>query len=233
MATVGFIESTLLKLVARAVAVRSVETVGAFRIVSFAGADLEGRAWTPGDMVQLSLGGWTTRAYTPFAFDARRGTTDVLAYLHGRGIGSTWLENVAPGERCTFVGPRRAVDLAKLRPTIIFGDETSIGTAAALATGATTIFEVTSLEARAAVERLNLTASLVQRTDHDEHLQEVEHQLLAAVHAAPDSRVLLTGKASSIQRLYKALRRAGMPSRQATNLAYWSSGRKGFSGVQR
>jgi NADPH-dependent ferric siderophore reductase len=240
----GFLESTLLKLIARDVEVRAVEPIGErFRIVTFAGADLAGRAWTPGDMVQVALGGWSSRTYTLFAFDARSGTADVLAYVHGNGIGSAWMASVEPGERCSIVGPRAAVDLEALqRPALVFGDETSIGTVAALAAtagsarGVKSLFEVTSLEAaRAALDRLEMRdgVRLVRREDGDAHLAEVERQLLEAFRAAPASRVLLTGKAGSIQRLYKALRRAGMASRQATNAAYWAPGRKGFSGVQR
>ena len=49
---VGFLESALLKLLARSVEVTAVEAIGErFRIVRFAGADLERRAWAPGDIV--------------------------------------------------------------------------------------------------------------------------------------------------------------------------------------
>lgn len=244
MKSVGFVESALLKLIARAVEVLAVEAIGArFRLVTFAGADLVDRAWSPGDMVQLSLGGWASRAYTPCAFDPRRGTTEILAYVHGNGVGSAWMETLARGDRGVFVGPRAAVKLGALdRPAIVFGDETSFGTVAALRAtaastrGVTTFVEVTSLDdARAALDRLGLRAGVVPfaREDGDRHLDQLEAALLAAFSAEPASSVLLTGKAASIQRLYKALRRSGMASRQATNVAYWAPGRKGFSGIQR
>lgn len=245
MKPAGFLESAMLKLIARSVEVQAVETIGSYCRVTFAGADLVGRAWTPGDMIQISFGGWASRSYTPFAFDAHRGTTELLAYVHGHsdGIGSAWMSTLALGERCSFVGPRGAVNLPALRrPAIMFGDETSISTAAALratAPGSSDVMlflEVTSLDAaRAALDRLGLRERVlvVRRADEDLHLDQLEREMLAAFHAAPTSHVLLTGKAASIQRLYKALRRAGMGSRQAKTIAYWAPGRKGFSGVQR
>ena len=39
---------------------------------------------------------------------------------------------------------------------------------------------------------------------------------------------ILTGKASTIQRLYKGLRATGVPGRQLTNVAYWAAGKKGL-----
>lgn len=48
----------------------------------------------------------------------------------------------------------------------------------------------------------------------------------------PETHAVLTGKASSIQRIYKALRRAGVRGKRV-NIAYWAPGRKGFSGIQR
>lgn len=80
---------------------------------------------------------------------------------------------------------------------------------------------------------MSCPATLVTREAGDRHLEDLEPRLLELFASAPATRGILTGKAASIQRLYKALRRAGVPGKQLTNLAYWAPGRKGFSGVQR
>jgi NADPH-dependent ferric siderophore reductase len=93
------------------------------------------------------------------------------------------------------------------------------------------VFEVNSMEdARLVVERFGMqdAAKLVLREDGDRHLAVVERMVLDTYRAAEAAHGVLTGKASSIQRLYKALRASGVPGRQLTNVAYWASGKKGL-----
>ncbi|WP_147449952.1 siderophore-interacting protein [Corallococcus carmarthensis] len=232
------------RLVSRRASVREVEPVGdAFRLVTLVGEDLEDRRWTPGDMIQLGFAGLAGRAYTPLSFDPRTGTTTFLGYVHGHGIASDWLALATAGEPLFFVGPRSALDLnAITRPMVFFGDETSFGTAAALRAtpecmqGVAFLFEVESVEAsRIVLERIGVTdgVTLTPREPEERHLEHIENGLTSALRSAPQTRCVLTGKASSIQRLYKAVRREGVSAKQVTNVAYWSPGRKGFSGVQR
>lgn len=125
---------------------------------------------------------------------------------------------------------------------LFFGDETSFGTAAALRAtpegmrGASFFFEVDSeKDSRLALERIGVTdeVTLIPREPQDHHLERLESDLTSALRATPRTRCVFTGKATSVQRLYKALRRADISTKQVTNIAYWSPGRKGFSGVQR
>jgi NADPH-dependent ferric siderophore reductase len=243
---VAEIETAVLKLTLRQVDVKGVEVVGdRFRLITVAGASLVGRRWTPGEMIQVAFPGWQSRAYTPFAFDPAHGTAQFLGYIHGngKGIASAWLESAYVGQERFIFGPRRAINLTELqRPALLFGDETSISTAAALmatprrASDAHAVFEVTSIEqSRAALERLGLDtcSTLIQREENDAHFKRLEAVVLAAFQSNSATRGILTGDAASIRRVYKALRRDGVPSKQLTNLAYWAPGRKGFSGVQR
>jgi ferric-chelate reductase (NADPH) len=240
----GIVESALHRLVSRRVEVQDVTSISEhFRLVTLAGDDLLNRSWTPGDMFQVGFAGFEGRAYTPLAFDARTGTLSFLGYIHGNGVGSAWLAGTRLGEQRFIFGPRSALNLNTVRrPAIFFGDETSFSTAAALrATAAglrdvTFIFEVTAAEsARVVLARIGLgeAVTLLERDDAGTHLDDVERRLLRAVGAAPEAHVVLTGQAASVQRLNKALRRAGVMRRQLTNLAYWAPGRKGFSGAQR
>lgn len=240
----GVVQTAFNRLIAREAEVRKVESVGEdFRLVTLAGEDLENRSWTPGDMFQIAFAGWESRSYTPCAYDPRRGTVDFLGYVHGHGIGSAWLASAQVGERRFLFGPRSAVDLSSLRrPAVFFGDETSFSTAAAMKATPSALrdvaflFEVTSIEgSRVALDRLGLTdaVTLVSREDGDRHLDSIEDQVLGAFGARRETQGVLTGKASSIQRLYKSLRRDGASAKRVTNVAYWAPGKKGFSGVQR
>lgn len=227
-------ESTLLRVFGRVAEVRAVEAVGdAFRFVTLGGPDLVDRRWRSGDMIQLSLGAWESRAYTPHRYDPGRGELQFVGFVHGNGIGSTWLSTAAVGVSCQLVGPRQALDLERVRgPAIFVGDETSFSTAAAIPDrrDVACIFEVTDADAsRTVLERLGIrNGILILREPNERHLEAVEQLVMAAERPS----VILTGKATTIAHLYKSLRRAGR-SKTATNVAYWSPGRKGFSGVQR
>ena len=235
------VESAVLRLFGRRGEVRNVETVGEqFRLVTIGGDDLVDREWAVGDMIQVSLGSWQNRAYTPLSYDSANGSLEFVAHVHGNGIGSAWLESLRVGDPCLFVGPRAAVKLDALpRPALLFGDETSFSTAAALRATAhgdrhvSFVFEVTSPEScLPIIDRLGLSeAKLFRRESEDRHLDAVEAHVLTAFGAT--TRGVLTGKASSIARVYKALRRVGISGKQVTNVAYWAPGKKGFSGVQR
>ncbi|MFD4196860.1 siderophore-interacting protein [Amycolatopsis thermoflava] len=227
--------------------VRHIEEVGArFRLVSFTAAGFRDAPWTPGDVVQIIvsgaalLGTWEIRSYTPLAFDPSTGTADILWYLHGRGPGSGWGGSADVGTPCRILGPRRALSLRKpRRPLVFFGDETSFSTAVALRETSAGhrevrfVFEVDSVEeARTVVERFGIgdSAELVPREEDDRHLDEVEHEVLNAYRSTAAANGVLTGKASTIQRLYRALRASGVPGRQVTNVPYWAPGKKGLKG---
>ena len=104
-----------------------------FRLLTLEGQALRKAAWTPGQKVQLMLGGWVQRTYTPLSWDAATGRTQLLAYAHGDGPGAEWTRTLAQGDTCAIFGPRGSLDLTSLeRPALLFGDETSFGLAHAL-----------------------------------------------------------------------------------------------------
>ena len=231
----GFVESKVLGLFSRRAKIHAVEALDpAFRLITLRGEALAGARWTPGDKVQLALGGWTSRTYTPIAWEGSE--TRLVAYVHGDAPGALWARDVAAGDECLLFGPRSSVDLARLRrPGVVFGDETSFGLAASLqatADGtrdAAFVFEVTSPAAsRAVLDRLGISATVVAREPGDAHLAAVEETLVRAFASRQATHGVLTGKATSIQRLYKALRSAGVPAAQVRNRAYWAPGKRGL-----
>lgn len=178
--------------------------------------------------------GLSARTYTPMSWDAGNGRTRLLAFAHGDGPGSRWADGLREGDTCQFFGPRHSLDLTRFEaPIVLFGDETSFGLAAALrdnlqAGGALHMFETTDVaESRQVLEAISLgEARLIARSPDDAHLAAVEAEMLRL--AANGARFVLTGKASSIQRVSRALKAAGIASSRIKAKAYWAPGKTGL-----
>lgn len=236
--TPGGLGAAFFKLVAKSAAVREVRALGgdAFRLITLEGGELRGVRWAPGSKVQIHVGGWAQRTYTPLSWDSAHGSLQLLAYLHGAGPGTQRMRALAPGEACTVFGPRGSIDLGALeRPAVIFGDETSIGLAHALrytqggASAASIVLEVTSrAEVEPVLEALDLAgATLFERAPGDAHLEAVAAAVAERVGKGARS-IALSGKAQSIQAVNKAVRAAGLSSRQIRTKAYWAPGKAGL-----
>ena len=233
----GLIESAVLKLFTRGAHVLDIEEVGAaFRLVTLGGEGLREANWTPGDKVQLLLGGWVQRAYTPIDWDAQAGRTRLLIYLHADGPGTRWARALHKGDACAVFGPRKSIDLTRLpAPAILFGDETSFGLAATLVGGARLtntqlFFEVSSLaQAQPALTRFGLgNAHLGMRGEDDAHLGALGEKMLAALQTEPTANVVLSGKASSIQYLRKLYKQSGIGAGRLRAKVYWATGKTGL-----
>jgi ferric-chelate reductase (NADPH) len=216
--------------------VATVETLSLhFRLVDLEGEALRNVNWTPGQKVQVAMGsGMSARTYTPMSWDADSGRTRMLTFAHGDGPGSRWSSALREGDTCQFFGPRRSLDLSGLEaPVVVFGDETSFGLAVALrdsphAGGAMHVFEASDVaESRQVAQAIGLgQATLIERIADDAHLAAVEAEVLRL--AASGAHFVLTGKASSIQRVSCALKAAGVVSSRVKTKAYWAPGKVGL-----
>ena len=230
----GPVMRTLLRWLMRPARVAAVETLSPhFRLVHLEGEALRNVAWTVGQKVQVSMGsGLSARTYTPMSWDAGSGRTRLLTFAHGDGPGSRWACGLREGDTCQFLGPRRSLDLSGLEsPVVLFGDETSFGLAAALraqADRAIHVFEVSDVvESRPVLEAVGLgAATLIERIADDAHLAAAEAEMLRLV--ASGAHFVLTGKASSIQRVSRALKAVGVVSSRLKTKAYWAKGKTGL-----
>ena len=226
----------LLRWLMRSARVAAVTTLSPrFRLIELEGDALKDVAWAAGQKIQVAMGaGLSARTYTPMSWDAGIGRTRLLAFAHGDGPGSRWAGGLRRGDICQFFGPRRSLDLTGLEaPIVLFGDETSFGLAAALrdnlqAGGALHMFETTDVaESRQVLEAFSLgEARLIARSADDVHLAAVEAEMLRL--AANGATFILTGKASSIQRISRALKAAGVASSRIKAKAYWAPGKTGL-----
>ncbi|WP_225707316.1 siderophore-interacting protein [Bradyrhizobium cenepequi] len=216
--------------------VAAVETLSPhFRLAELEGQALRNVAWTAGQKVQVAVGsGLSARTYTPMLWDAGSGRTRMLTFAHGDGPGSRWARDLTEGDTCQFFGPRRSLDLSGLEsPVLLFGDESSFGLAAALrecrqGDGAIHVFEASDVaESRSVLEAIGLRqAMLIERGADDAHLAAAEAEMLRL--AARGAHFVLTGKASSIQRVSRTLKAAGVVSSRVKTKAYWAQGKTGL-----
>ncbi|MEN2976846.1 siderophore-interacting protein (plasmid) [Tistrella bauzanensis] len=232
----GRVTRTLIRWLMRPARIAAVETLAPrFRLVDLEGDALKGVVWAAGQKIQVAMGsGLSARTYTPMSWDAVRGRTRILAFSHGDGPGSRWADGLRDGDSCHILGPRRSLDLSGLgAPVVLFGDETSFGLSAAVgdspwAGGARHLFEVSDVAAsRQVLDATGLGhAMVVGRAVDDTHLAVIEAEILRL--AARGAHVVLTGGASSIQRLSRALKAVGVTSSRITAKAYWAPGKVGL-----
>lgn len=207
-----------------------------FRWMELEGDALRGVSWSAGDKVQVYLPSVGMRTYTPLAWDAARGATQLLVYLHGNSPGAEWGRNARVGDGCQFMGPRGSLALASLQgPVVLFGDETSFAVAHALrnlragAEGVEQVFEVSSRdESESVLRELHLSdGAMVERAPGEGHLPAVAEQLGAALKRRPGAHLVMTGRAQAIQALRARLRADGVDAPRKVK-AYWAVGKRGL-----
>lgn len=207
-----------------------------FERIDFVGDALRGARFCTGDKLQLAFEDGP-RTYTPFSFDGARGALSTLVYLHGDGPSARWATRVTEGDRAFAFGPRSSLRLSPEPGRIaLFGDETSFGLARSLREARSEpselscVFEVShARESRTVLDALELPdAELVERQGGEAQLAQVEARLRASLARDAGARLVLTGKAQSIQTLRTRLR--AEPAARAEQLvkAYWSPGKRGL-----
>ena len=222
-------------LMRRALVTSNTNLAQGFQLIELEGDTLKGVGWVPGEKIQVAIeGSFATRTYTPVEWNALAGRTKLLCYSHGEGPGSAWCIRARPGQECHLLGPRGSIDLsAKVGPIVLIGDETSIALAHALVVDEpeiplTCLFEVNDLGAgQSVVGQLGIAnTKTYQRRPDDAHLLRMEKDL--SLVAGPGVNFVLTGKATTIQSLRRALQKLGIQSPQITAKAYWAPGKSGF-----
>lgn len=232
----GRLSQALLRLLMRRTKIVATEWLGDHcKLITLEGLALEGVAWTPGQKVQIAMGSaFVARTYTPIEWNASTGRTCILGFEHGDGPGSRWVRGVEPGDECDIFGPRTSLDVRRAPGSIaLFGDETSIGLAYALAhqnraRSLACFFEIEDVEnARQILRQLEMgEAELFPKQIDGAHLEAMDARIPALL--APGTHFVLTGKATTVQRLRQSLKRYAIPPANITTKAYWAPGKTGL-----
>lgn len=228
----GLLEATIQKLFTRSASVLDIVAIGrAFRLITLGGAALRQVDWTPGDKIQLQLGGWVQRTYTPIDWDSINGRARILVHLQADGPGTQWARTAKKGDACVLFGPRKSIAVAPSgTPAIVFGDETSLGLAAALAAHGPVqvLLDVANRQETAPV-LAQLGLAQAQMCDRTEGANPaLEAHLSALLMQDAGAEIVLTGRASSIQHLTRFLRQTGAGSGRRHSKAYWAAGKTGL-----
>lgn len=232
----GRLSRALIRLWMKQARITKVERLaGSFRLLTLESPEFRGLRWVPGQKVQIAMGSaFAARTFTPIEWDAAAGRTRILGYAHGDAPGSAWLRVARPGDACDVFGPRASLDVGHVAGvSVVLGDETSIGLAYAISRHAANRSQPCLLEAddvattRDVLMRLGLDgAELFERTANDTHLEDIARRLPALV--ADGTTFVLTGKATSIQRLRRTLKTLGVPASRLLTKPYWAPGKTGL-----
>lgn len=206
-----------------------------FRLLTLECEAFKGLPWTPGQKLQIMLrSAFVARTFTPMQWDTEAGRTRVLVYTHGISPTGDWIRGVTVGDCVHVFGPRPSLNLDGISSRVVLvGDETSIGLAYSLLNqhpnrALLCLLEVNTVEnTRAVLARLAIgSTELFERRADDSHLEQIEHLLMAL--AVTNATFVMTGKASSIQRLRRTLKQLGVCTARMPTKAYWSPGKIGL-----
>jgi len=229
--------SVLEKTVMAPAQITSVTALGRFRLIELRGEGLKKSGWSPGDKLRVKLGDLDLRTYTPFSWDDKKGIARLLAWLPGRGPGSAWAETAKPGQGFYFKGPKESLALSKVKegPVVFFGDETSVGAAAALRAlrvgdkEVRFIFELGELDdAEVVLIALGMADAVrVGKSDDGSHLKAIRKQIVEWGQQMDSPRIFLVGNQESVKELKRKIEDK-LPDAKVKAKVYWREGKKGL-----
>ena len=216
------------------VTVSQVEAVDQnLRRVTFAG-NLSGCRYQPGNVIEFRVSERDMRHYTPSRFEPESGQCEVLFFLHGPAVGTEWVKSLQPGQEFKLMGPGGHLAYQpEARRHLIFGDESALGLACALARASaqagqqvSCLFELEAAHAHWP-ELLGLPATVVAKSSAEPAAASLA--ALETLLAEPaDTAFYLSGRAQSIQRVLRLLKQKGVSRRQIQTEPYWADGKKGL-----
>lgn len=190
--------------------------------------------WEAGDKVDFQIDALSYRSYTPVNMDVKKEQMDLLIYLHGASQGTKAISRLKRGETVRIYGPRRSTKLATPPSCLaIFGDETSLALMAARKTqdpafdGADCLIETDDplITGQMAAHLGLQKALLFQRTDESHHLNAASTHAQQWLAEKTERKILLTGRAHSIQHMRKALLTSGIDKHRLESHAFWADGK--------
>lgn len=99
-----------------------------FLRVRFEGEALRGARFRPGMDVELTANGRVFRHQAPALFDAETGAMELVFFLCGEGLASSWIRALIPGAEVGVSGPGGGLPIdAHARYHVFLGDERSVG----------------------------------------------------------------------------------------------------------
>ncbi|MEM1350103.1 MAG: siderophore-interacting protein [Myxococcota bacterium] len=178
-----------------------------------------------GDKIKIHVGDGVMRSYTPSAAHEASKTMEIIAHVHGNGVGSAWARDITRGDELRYMGPAKSFVSTAEDPewAVFYGDETAVGLAKMLMerAGVPTVLGALELEpsSTGVSEALGLGLDEVARREGGTRL--VTH-LESLVLPNTNGVFWLSGEASTVLALREALLTMGYDRAQICLKAYWS-----------
>jgi ferric-chelate reductase (NADPH) len=209
-----------------------------FRLIHVDSPSFAKLKWKAGDKIQINVGDWNMRTYTPIAHQPLLSRIQLLVFIHGDGPGATWAKNLKRGDLCEVFGPRSSLSVSSYEiPRVLFGDETSFAVAAGLKNyygntiDVSWVFEVASIEeSKQVCERFGIARDTVfiEKQNNGSHFSQVMTSLRSRLDGSNRTELFLTGNARSIQSVRNAIRDLNHSNTVLFPKAYWSPGKVGL-----
>jgi hypothetical protein len=213
--------------------VAAVETLSPhFRLADLEGEALRNVAWTAGQKVQVSMGsGLSARTYTPMSWDADSGRTrpSRMAMVPAADGQAACAKATPAGSsvraaRSIYPALKRRWSCSAMKPRSAWRRRSAI---ARRLTVQSICSRPRMSRSRGRCWRRSASATRrIERIADDAHLGAAEAEMLRL--AASGAHFVLTGKASSIQRVSRALKAVGVVSSRVKTRAYWAQGKIGL-----
>lgn len=192
-----------------------------------------------GQVVEFRVSETEYRHYTPYLYNVQKGICEIIFYLHQKGPGSIWANDLKVGDDVKLIGPGGKMNYQfTATHHFVFGDETSLGFMLAME--------------QEALKQKHTFAGIVELTpEHIDWMQYWEKSKIKAVESswqqpaqncidrlskadnsfwsvADETFFYLTGRTKSIQKLKKFLIAKGISNKQIRTYPYWTEGKKGL-----
>lgn len=200
--------------------------------------DLSDTDFTPGNVIEFRVNDRDFRHYTPSFYHSEKGVCEVVFYLHGKGPGNLWAENLKEGDRVKLLGPGGKLNYNKSCAThFLFGDEASLGMAMCLQKTAQLYGQ--QLRVLLEMESRHKTWINLIGGKHMYVEQSVQYPAQSAIESLKKTdfglwnsdhptAIYLTGRAKSIQQLRRFLLSKGVSKKQIQTEPYWADGKRGL-----
>lgn len=178
-----------------------------------------------------------SRHYAITDFSRETNTCQVIFYLNGKGIGSSWAMNLQTGDCLKFITDHAQIKYDfNASQHFFFGDETSIGLYESFGKITKNLgneyFGILEMkeENHPALENIRLLIDVVPADTlfpAENAIEWMENMHPKCWEMWKDANFYLTGRSKSLQRFKQYLLNRGVEAAQIQSACYWESGRTG------
>lgn len=200
------------------------------KLVRFEG-DINDKSFIAGNVIEFRISATDFRHYTPSYYDSDNHSCEVLFYLHDKGPGSKWANELKVGNKVKLIGPGAKMKYkTDFKNHLVFGDETSLGLMLCMARQSEkqkheliNLIEIDPLNK--GWNRLN---NIIYVESSPEKPAENAIKWLQITSLNKNTHFYLTGRARSIQNISKYLKSIGIDKSQIQTYPYWAEGKIGL-----